>query len=149
MMKWNGRLRVFQWLGLALLTGGCETPAPETEHAARAPNKQQVAHGASPLIDLKVPSLAQASFQGELREVAPAGPYLYLLVLRADGSESWVTTLATNGHRVGDQVKVKSFGARRGFHSKRLDRTFDELHFGMVSTITSTETALVSKEEQR
>ena len=80
----------------------------------------------------------------------PAGPYSYLAIEREDGGEQWVTTLKRTTPAIGAHVRVKSFGSRRDFHSKRLDKTFDMLSFGIVYALDANgEVALLSKEETR
>lgn len=86
---------------------------------------------ASPLLGLPPPPRGAERFSGRVVERKPAGSYGYLLVVDAAGVERWVVTLG-HGQEPGALVDVKSFGVRRGFHSKRLGRTFDELVFGIV-----------------
>lgn len=140
-------------LTLALSALGCSTaPAAETREKAVPERRvtKGIARGASPLDKLTAPSLAEQTFEGEVREVLPAGPYVYLAIARADGGEAWVTTLKRTASTIGAHVRVKSFGSRRDFYSKRLDRTFDTLSFGIVYAIDENgEVALLSMEEKR
>lgn len=69
------------------------------------------------------------TFSGRVREVLPAGRYTYLRVHVADGDERWVVV---TGDPPRDRVSVQSFGQRRDFVSRRLDRTFDELYFASI-----------------
>jgi hypothetical protein len=139
---------------LALLALGC-SPAPAAKiHEAAKPKQARVAsgiaRGASPLEKLTAPSLAEQTFDGEVREVLPAGPYVYLEIARSDGGEAWVTTLKRTAPASGARVRVKSFGSRQDFHSKRLGRSFDTLSFGIVYPIDENgEVALLSEEETR
>lgn len=137
---------------LAFSVLGC-SPAPaaktrepaETKHFAKG-----ISRGTSPLDKLTAPSLAEQTFDGEVREVLPAGPYVYLAVVREGGDEAWVTTLKRTAPERGARVRVKSFGSRQDFHSKRLARTFDTLSFGIVYPIDENgEVALLSEEETR
>jgi hypothetical protein len=138
---------------LALLALGCSpAPAAETREPAKpkAPVTRGIARGASPLDKLTAPSLAEQTFEGNVRECLPAGPYVYLAIEREDGGEAWVTTLKRAAPAIGAHVRVKSFGSRRDFYSKRLDKTFDTLSFGIVYAIDDNgEVALLSKEETR
>lgn len=138
---------------LALLALGCSpAPAARTREPAKPKNRVTtgIAHGASPLDKLTTPSLADQTFEGEVREVLPAGPYVYLAIVRADGDDAWVTTLKRAAPLVGARVRVKSFGSRRDFYSKRLDKRFDTLSFGIVHAIDENgDLALLSEEKTR
>ncbi|NUP07932.1 MAG: hypothetical protein HOW73_17950 [Polyangiaceae bacterium] len=90
------------------------------------------ADGRSPLALARAPEESARSFEGEVVERLDAGTYLYFAVEDAAGVSRWVTTLRTTSAAVGDTVKVNSFGVRDEFRSKRLSRTFDRLHFGIV-----------------
>jgi hypothetical protein len=70
-----------------------------------------------------------ATFSGTVREALPAGRYTYLRVHVADGDERWVVVQGDPDH---ERVTVQSFGRRRDFVSRRLDRTFDELYFASL-----------------
>jgi hypothetical protein len=138
---------------LALFVLGC-SPAPAAK--TREPAKQKQGHekgfarGASPLDKLTAPSLAEETFDGDVREVLPAGPYAYLAIARTDGGEAWVTTLRRTAPASGAHVRVKSFGSKRDFYSKRLDRTFESLAFGAVYAIDDNgELSFLSEEETR
>jgi hypothetical protein len=137
---------------LALSALGCSpAPAAKTREPAEAKHAANgIARGTSPLDKLTAPSLAEQTFDGEVREALPAGPYVYLAVTRQDGSEAWVTTLKRTAPEPGARVRVKSFGSRRDFHSKRLGRSFETLSFGIVYPIDENgEVALLSEEETR
>lgn len=139
---------------ITLFALGC-SPAPaaktrEPERTDKARSAKGIARGASPLDKLTAPSLAEQTFDGEVREVLPAGPYVYVAVARADGSDTWVSTLKRATPTAGARVRVKSFGSREDFHSKRLGRTFDRLSFGVVYPIDENgEATLLSQEEMK
>lgn len=70
--------------------------------------------------------------QARVESQLVAGAYTYV-ELRGDASEHyWAVTMG----RVpppGTRVHVRSFGHRRDFYSHRLQRTFPELVFGLIS----------------
>lgn len=67
------------------------------------------------------------------RRGAARGGQLYYLALRTpDDGLLWAVTLG-GGAPVGAEVRVRSLGRQRAFHSRRLDRIFPELIFGIVS----------------
>lgn len=63
-----------------------------------------------------------------------AGSYTYLELRGEDSVRYWAVTLG-RAPPPGARVRVRSFGHRRDFYSARLQRTFPELVFGMVSRI--------------
>jgi hypothetical protein len=69
-------------------------------------------------------------FSGVVREVLAAGSYGYVRV-ESDTGDRWVATLGSRSV-VGSAVDVTVFGARDTFHSRRLDRWFSPLGFGVV-----------------
>lgn len=71
---------------------------------------------------------------GLVEERLPAGSYTYLAVRGDDGGLTWAVTLG-KGEPAGARVKVRSMGRRTNFRSNRLQRTFDELVFGLVSRV--------------
>jgi hypothetical protein len=78
----------------------------------------------------------ESDFSGIVREVHDVG-YSYLRVTREDGEERWVVTLSLAGRvfSVDDTVRVKGFGTRQQFFSKRLERAFDHLTFALVTKL--------------
>ena len=99
-------------------------------HAARAEN---------PLTTLVRDAADAAPLTGIVVEKIKAGSYTYVAVSTASGTQPrWAVTLG-RGEPLGTRVKVRSFGRRREFYSRRLDRTFPELTFGIVSPIAPTE----------
>lgn len=107
---------------IALLTGCATEPPPD---GAKPPAAPDHAKGAMPAVDAD-----RSELSGTVAERLSAGSYTYLSVKTADGPH-WVVTLG-EGEAVGTAVTVHSFGIRRAFRSRRLDRTFDELRFGIV-----------------
>lgn len=77
--------------------------------------------------------VASGSLHGTVLERLDAGSYTYLSVGASDGRQTWVVTLGA-GAPVGTDVVVRRIGRRSPFHSRRLDRTFEDLVFGIVTT---------------
>lgn len=115
---------------ILLLLVGC---AQEPHAPGPAPSKGDAAstEGAVPA-EGRMPAVEtdRSELNGYVAERLSAGSYTYLSVKTADGPH-WVVTLG-KGEAVGTAVTVKSFGIRREFRSRHLDRTFDELRFGIV-----------------
>jgi len=89
--------------------------------------------------DVGMPFVAEAIFrtEGVVTEVLEAGPYRYIQCQLTDTSRHWVATLSGQA-QVGDRVKVSRIGQRQQFHSSRLQRTFQELWFGLVKPLKET-----------
>ena len=88
----------------------------------------------APFAALPEPPLTEElAFSGVVREVRPAGSYVYLAVENASGASRWVATHARAAVPAGAEVDVRSFAARTDFESPRLGRTFDRLLFGIVT----------------
>ena len=117
------KLYPFMFIALSLL--GCDRATSETT-AQTAPISGK---GAMPDVEID-----HRELEGTVAERLPAGHYTYLSV-HTEGGPQWVVTLG-EGEAVGTEVTVKSFGLRRAFRSRRLDRTFDELRFGVVRPAT-------------
>lgn len=121
-------------LGAAMLVAtlaiGCSKEATPTGEAPAGDTP--AATSDNPLLQALVPTSEEGWFEGRVAERLEAGPYLYLAVTDPSGASRWVTTLKTTSANAGDEVTVRSFGVREGFRSKRLDRTFDRLHFAIV-----------------
>jgi len=107
---------------IGALLGGC-ADEPAAGHTAQAATR--TTEGAMPAVETDHRRLS-----GTVAERLSAGSYTYLSVKTADGPH-WVVTLG-EGQAVGTAVTVRSFGIRRAFRSRHLDRTFDELRFGIV-----------------
>ena len=74
------------------------------------------------------------TFDGGVIERLAAGSYTYLRVAGDDGEERWIVVVG-EGEAPGVRVRVRSFGARSAFHSKRLERSFDLLHFALTTRL--------------
>jgi hypothetical protein len=89
-------------------------------------------HARNPLTTLVRDSEQVGPLQGRVEQRLPVGGYTYLALRRADDSVLWVVTLG-RGAGLGEQVAVRSMGRRTDFYSRRLQRTFPLLVFGIVS----------------
>ncbi|WP_437293056.1 hypothetical protein [Sorangium sp. So ce426] len=122
----------------ALLVGLVAAGGSLVVHAAahpRAHADRDVAGDAppgSPLGDLSRSLGDLAPVVGVVEERLAAGSYTYLAVRPDGGSPMWAVTLG-GGQPVGARVSVRSFGRRTEFVSRRLQRTFPVLVFGVVS----------------
>ena len=117
----------WSWLFAALLLG-CEAVTPAS---ARAPAEAtERAATTIPLGELRPPAPGEAELVGVVEERLAAGSYTYLAV-RVGETQHWVATMGP-GREPGERVKVRSMGTRTDFFSRRLDRTFSELVFGVV-----------------
>lgn len=134
--------------GAALLLAGvataCDPAEPRTEPVAKAEASASVDDGsahasavdgsASPLAGLVPPPPGQAQLVGVVAEQLPAGGYTYLWVAPEHGEPRWVVTMRRDVG-AGDRVRVDSLGSRHDFYSRRLDRRFAELVFGVVEIV--------------
>lgn len=98
------------------------------------PNAAGDAPPGSPLGDLSRSLGDLAPVVGVVEERLAAGSYTYLAVRPDGGSPMWAVTLGS-GQPVGARVSVRSFGRRTEFTSRRLQRTFPVLVFGVVSPV--------------
>lgn len=133
---------------LALLVGACSSPssngakfAPVAGVSADAaveipPSKEEPTSGslAGPPTDLSPPAPGEQRWVGRVIEHLPAGGYHYLRVEPEHGSARWVVTMGGE-FAEGSRIEVASLGTRHAFYSRRLDRRFDELLFGMVEVV--------------
>ncbi len=113
---------------VALPAAACLVPLA-LHGAARA----ETSAGINPLGGLSRSAEDLAPVAGTVEERLPAGGYTYLAVREASGRLVWTVTVG-RGASEGDRVVVRSFGRRASFFSRRLQRTFPELVFGLVST---------------
>jgi hypothetical protein len=88
----------------------------------------------NPLGKLVPPAPGQEQLVGVVAEHLPAGGYTYLRVEPEHGEPRWVVTMRRDVG-AGDRVRVDSLGSRHDFHSRRLDRRFAELVFGVVEIV--------------
>lgn len=72
--------------------------------------------------------------EGRIESQLVAGSYTYVELRGDDSAHYWAVTLG-RAPPLGSRVRVRSFGHRRDFYSPRLQRTFPELVFGIVSRI--------------
>jgi hypothetical protein len=120
-------------LAASVFFGCAETPVEEAADAAAS-----LALTKNPFSDVEPPRPEEVALRGEVREVLRAGSYTYLSIACEDGDARWVVTMR-RGFSAGDRVDVKNMGTRRAFHSKRLGRTFEELVFGVVRPLSTSE----------
>jgi hypothetical protein len=98
-------------------------------------NQASAAKGAgNPLGELVPPAPGQEPLVGVVAEHLPAGGYTYLWVEPEEGPARWVVTMRRDVGQ-GDRVRVDSLGSRQDFYSRRLDRRFAELVFGVVEVV--------------
>ena len=110
---------------------GCDTEPDTTASDARS---QAADSGReSPLLTAQPPPVDESEFEGIVEQRLPAGGYTYLAVASADGTRCWVATMG-EGEPRGTRVRVRSMAVKQDFRSRRLDRTFEHLVFGMVSS---------------
>jgi hypothetical protein len=116
-------------LVILALTGCPGAPEPES---TGSPPGATPAGRANPLFGAAEPAATERTFAGRVLERLPAGGYSYLAVDRGDSSPpTWVATMG-RGAEVGTRVRVEGFAAQDQFHSRRLDRRFDRIVFGVV-----------------
>jgi hypothetical protein len=129
------------WMTLAGLAAvsvaGCDRAADEV--GAGVDRAAAVAMTKNPFTEVEPPRDGDKLLRGEIVEILRAGTYTYASVACDDGTTRWVVTMR-RGLSVGHRVDVTNMGVRRDFHSKRLDRTFDELVFGVVRPVIDEET---------
>lgn len=136
-------------LALSGVTAACDRAEPEPELVVSAADEASapVAEPPAPAEDepastlsgpptgLIPPAPGDERVVGTVVEHLPTGNYHYLRVAPSEGEPRWVVTMGGE-YREGVQVEVDSFGARHDFYSRRLDRRFDELVFGMVAVMS-------------
>jgi hypothetical protein len=88
--------------------------------------------GGNPLGTLVRDAIDARPIIGRVEERLRAGSYTYLALRDDDDAQHWAVTLG-RGKAVGARVSVRSVGHRAQFYSPRLQRTFPELVFGIVS----------------
>lgn len=87
-----------------------------------------------PPTGLVPPALGQEQLVGVVAQHLPAGGYTYLEITPEHGEPRWVVTMR-RGIESGDRVRVDNLGSRHDFYSRRLDRRFAELVFGVVEVL--------------
>ncbi|MFV8751571.1 hypothetical protein ACNOYE_13590 [Nannocystaceae bacterium ST9] len=110
---------------------GCETARAQAEEPgpshARSGDAGDADDAGMPSGFEPVPD-ADLELYGEVVERLDAGGYTYLAVRTDDARIRWAV-VALGSPAVGERVHLRSFGLRREFRSKRLDRVFEELLF--------------------
>jgi hypothetical protein len=132
---------------LAVVTTACdpEEPATKAEASSEPEARPPAAAGSvssaaeressgNPLGKLAPPAPGQEQLVGVVAEHLPAGGYTYLWVEPEHGEPRWVVTMRRDVD-AGDRVRVDSLGSRHDFYSRRLDRRFAELVFGVVEIV--------------
>lgn len=133
------------WAAALVLAGvgwACDPGSPATVDAAivdasiaRASTVGAAEPGASnPLGELVPPAPGEESLEGVVAQHLPAGGYTYLRIEPERGEPRWVVTMRRDVGP-GDRVRVDSLGSRHDFYSRRLDRRFAELVFGVVEKL--------------
>ncbi len=75
------------------------------------------------------------SFEGTAREVLQVSGYTYVAVdTGAAGGVRWTVALHKDIDE-GARVRVRAFGMKEAFESKKLGRTFDELWFALITPV--------------
>ena len=108
---------------LALLTAGCKkepklTAAPAAAPAANPAAAPAPAPGASP------------GLGGKVTQTMNSGGYTYAELDTGSGKK-WAAVKETE-LAVGQEVTIEGAALMKGFKSKTLDRTFDEIYFGAL-----------------
>jgi hypothetical protein len=122
---------------LAVVATACD-PETSPELAGKAEARPAIAAETkglgNPLGELVPPKPGQEQLVGVVSEHLPAGGYTYLWVEPERGEPRWVVTMRRDVG-AGDRVCVDSLGSRQDFYSRRLDRRFAELVFGVVEIV--------------
>lgn len=135
--------RLVGWIAgviwVSALGSGCGCPfegrgrpvgEPPLAGESKTPRPAAPTSGVNPLMGLEDAGDGHEEFAGVVAESLAAGGYTYLRVTTVAG-DRWVATMG-KGACIGCRVRVKNMGTRRDFHSKRLDRRFETLAFGIV-----------------
>ena len=82
-----------------------------------------------------MPSIQASDVQvleGRVEDVQVAGHYTYLRIGKDQGRQRWAVVIGRPTARVGDALRLKVHGSKTDFHSRRLNRDFDEVFFARV-----------------
>ena len=120
-------------VGVATACDPVASPPMPAEPVA-SPSADEGSVHASPLGGLVPPAPGEERLVGVVAEHLPAGGYTYLWVEPEQGDSRWVVTMRRDVG-AGDRVRVDSLGSRHDFYSRRLDRRFAELVFGVVEIV--------------
>jgi hypothetical protein len=107
---------------------------PEAAVGSEPASATEANGSAGPLAGLVPPAPGQEQLVGVVAEHLPAGGYTYLWVEPEQGPARWVVTMRRDVG-AGDRVRVDNLGSRQDFYSRRLDRRFAELVFGVVEIV--------------
>ncbi|MDB4985019.1 MAG: hypothetical protein JWN04_197 [Myxococcaceae bacterium] len=100
-----------------------------------------VSRGENPLQTLSHSADDERVLTGRVVQRLVAGSYTYLGVQPADTRPlQWAVTLG-RGQPLGSEVRVRTLGTKSDFYSRRLERSFAELRFGIVSRVDTTDRA--------
>ena len=101
-----------------------ELEGASTPELAQAPPQQ-----VNPLGGLeRPPEGVSVTLEGRVEERLEAGSYTYMKISDEGEGARWLVTMGP-GAEPGVHITATSVGLQRGFHSRRLERDFDELHF--------------------
>jgi hypothetical protein len=123
-----------RWLieGLAFLA--CVAVILFITGVTRDPDSARTTRPDNPLTTLVRDATDAKPREGHVESQLDAGSYTYVELRGDDSAHYWVVTMGRAPPR-GSRVRVRSFGHQRDFYSPRLQRTFAELVFGIVSRI--------------
>lgn len=121
-------------LSMILLLGACqksETPKealPPAGLAGSAHTGTSIQlQNASPHASLPA-STDKPIEQGTVVEMIPKSGYSYVRITKADGGEAWLA-LVEDQPKVGEKIRYQEQAVLTDFHSKSLDRKFDQIIF--------------------
>ena len=120
-LAWNAvvlLLALCSLAGLSTLWSACTSPLP-----------------GGPLAQLGPGSREHRVIEGRPVERVRAGSYTYVRVVDDAGQGRWVVTMGRVAEGA-SRVQARTMARVAGFHSRRLDRRFDELFFGTIRTVT-------------
>jgi len=118
-------------LVLAPMAGCGEQPLPRSSNGAAL----KVASSPS---ELAGPATFADSLRGTVKETVDSGGYTYLL-LASEKGDVWAAAKQFSV-AVGDEVEVAGMTPMNNFHSKTLDRTFEEIQFVARAKVVGAET---------
>ncbi|MET0285899.1 MAG: hypothetical protein ABW352_15565 [Polyangiales bacterium] len=90
--------------------------------------------GPNPLASLVRSAVDEPPLYGRVEQRISAGGYTYLGLRTAREGLRWTVTMG-RGEREGTEVSVRSLGFSPSFYSKRLQREFPNLVFGIVDAL--------------
>jgi hypothetical protein len=114
-------------LGLALVTALCALGYARL-HAHAAPLSRD-----NPWSSLKR-TFGEQPFVAQVEQKLAAGSYTYLALRSEQQALQWAVMLGS-GPLPGTRVSVRSMGHKTNFRSRRLQRTFPDLMFAIVSRL--------------